>query len=277
MTETVMAHPFVKWAGGKTQLLPELLKRVPKHFNTYHEPFVGGGAMYFAMVHLTTYPCFLSDLNSYLITAYKAIRDDVDGLIEILSGYAEVHSPVFYASIRQALPLETRPAHIAAAILYLNRTCFNGLFRMNRKGEFNVPQGKFVKPPKICDAENLRACSNLLASTTVLKCQSFEDACANVHPGDFVYFDPPYTPPDNQKAFTSYTSTPFGQPEQFRLLFLAKELKSKGAHVLLSSAGTDEMAFAYRTHGFRVDVVKARRAISCKGDNRAEVKELLVY
>jgi DNA adenine methylase len=268
-----VARPFVKWPGGKTQLLPELLARVPKEFDTYHEPFVGGGALFWK---LQPKRAVLSDSNTHLIDAYCGVRDEVDTVIEKLQDHACVHDADHYAFVRGLVGTVASMETVAAWVIYLNKTCFNGLWRVNKSGRFNVPMGKFKTPPKICDEENLQACAEVLQGVD-LCAQPVKAALQRVNPGDFVYLDPPYVPLSTTANFTGYTAEGFGPADQIDLAYAAADLKAKGAHVLLSNAGTVEVIDLYQSLGFAVDIVQARRSINSKGSARGPVHELLIY
>jgi len=201
MAQRPLPAPFVKWAGGKRQLSGELLLRTPLSFNNYYEPFVGGGAFFFSLYragrikHAT-----LSDLNSDLIDSYLAIRNHVEKLIKELLKYP--HEKTFYYAIRALNPQELNLVQRAARLIYLNRTCYNGLYRVNSQGQFNVPFGSY-KSPRICDSENLKEVSRALRGVKIA-CRPFEKVIRNAKKGDFVYFDPPYEPLSRTANFTSY-------------------------------------------------------------------------
>jgi len=267
----VDARPFLKWAGGKTQLLPELLARVPVAFGRYHEPFVGSGALFFALRarSLGAKAC-LSDANGPLVEAYKAIRDDVEGVIASLSTHENVEAH-FYR-VRALDPRTLPPPERAARILYLNRTCFNGLYRENRNGQFNVPFGRYANP-RICDGENLRAVSRELKGVVVSR-REYAGVLKIAKPGDLVYFDPPYQPVSTTSSFTGYDRHGFGEGDQRRLRDVFAELASRGVHVLLSNSDTPLVRELYE--GFRIDRVWASRSINSKGDRRGKVAEVIV-
>lgn len=268
---SLVARPFLKWAGGKTQLLADLLPRRPASFGAYFEPFVGSGALFFALrsrgllreVHL-------SDTNPRLIDTYRAVRDDVEGVIEALAAYRNDRDQ--YYRVRSQRHDDLRPAGRAARIIYLNKTCYNGLFRENSRGEFNVPFGRYANP-RICDAENLRAVSDALQGAD-LACHDFEAACARVRPGDFVYFDPPYHPVSATSSFTAYHQGGFGEAEQRRLADLFAELASRGACVMLSNSDTPLVRELYAA--FPIERVEATRAINSVGTKRGKVGEAIV-
>ncbi|MEO1480633.1 MAG: DNA adenine methylase [Myxococcota bacterium] len=259
--------PFLKWAGGKSKLLPEILKRFPARFRRYHEPFVGGAAVFFG---LGPERASLSDINDELVNAYRSIRDDVDGVIAALQHH-EATEEHFYAvrgQAREALA----PVESTARTIFLNRTCFNGLYRVNRKGQFNVPFGRYANP-KICDRDNLHAVSAALQGVEIEHRSAFEVA-GRARKGDLVYFDPPYDPVSKTASFTSYTRQGFGDQEQERLAGVCRELDRKGVRFLLSNSDTDFIRSLYE--GFQIDQVFVRRPINSRADRRGPVAEVLV-
>jgi DNA adenine methylase len=267
------ARPFVKWAGGKRQLLPDLLHRVPECFRHYHEPFVGGGALFFALTEqnrLDGKAVRLTDINVELINTYRVVRDRVETLISLLSTFQNDES--FYYHIR-ALDLgQLDPVQRAARFIFLNKTCFNGLFRENRKGQFNVPFGHY-KQAQICAPNDLRAASRALRGVC-LEVASFAEIEAASQPGDFVYCDPPYAPVSRTSSFTAYNGGGFGDADQQRLADVVSALGQRGVHVLLSNSAVPLTYSLYREH--HVEEVLARRAINSRGDRRGRVPELLV-
>ncbi|MDC3962646.1 DNA adenine methylase [Polyangium jinanense] len=262
------AKPFIKWVGGKRQLLHELDPRIPSRFNTYHEPFVGGGALFF---HLMPERAELSDTNERLVRTYIGVRDAVEDVIDLLASYP--HDRDFFMKLRSS-DIDTKTdVEVAAWFIYLNRTGFNGLYRVNRQNQYNVPFGDYQNPT-ICDAENLRACSRALKHASI-RVASFEDVAARARPGDFVYFDPPYVPLSASSSFTSYTSGGFGMREQQRLRDVARELKERGVRVLLSNSSAPEVYSLYGD-GFELAAVGASRAINCKAAGRGRIQELII-
>jgi DNA adenine methylase len=236
----VTARPFLKWAGGKRQLLPDIMPRIDAapSLNGFHEPFFGGGAVFFNLAaagRIRGLPCRLSDGNPNLIEACKALRDEPDRVIGHLREHALLHSESRYYEVRGQVP-ET-PAARAARLIYLNKTCFNGLYRENSRGEFNVPFGKY-KNPTICDEANLRACSAALAQADI-EVRDFATVLDKAKPGELVYFDPPYYPLTKTASFTKYSRGDFGEADQRRLAAVAAELTRKGVHVLLSNSATE--------------------------------------
>lgn len=264
------AVPFLKWAGSKRQLVPELLKRIPAKYGTYFEPFLGGGSMFFA---LQPTRAVLSDLNGRLIRTYCGVRDHVENVIGILRGYSRQHSEEFYYDMRSRA-VDHYAAGLAPWFIYLNKSGFNGLYRVNKTGRFNVPWGKHDKYAP--DEDNLRACADALKNA-VLARSVFESVAAahgGARAGDLVYMDPPYVPVSSTANFTSYTKDGFGPEDQKRVARVARELKDRGVHVIASNAGTDEVRELYR--GFKIEEVGARRNINSKGDRRGPVKEFII-
>ena len=275
-----MARPFLKWAGGKTQLLRHLLAEAPQRIATYYEPFVGGGALFFALQEEGRFDrAVLSDSNEELINAYIQVRDHVDDLIAAL----EVHQrkyrarrgerrPGYYYAIRDKRP--TCSIGSAARMVFLNKTCFNGLYRVNAKGEFNVPHGRYENPT-ICDGDGLRAASAALQGAE-LRVADFDDAVGSAGPGDFAYFDPPYVPVSETAHFTAYTASEFGVDEQARLAATAEAVRARGACALLSNSGHPDVARLYEGGGFHLATVEAARAINSNPDARGAVREYLI-
>jgi len=259
--------PFVKWAGGKTQILPYLLKKVPEKFNTYFEPFLGGGALFFALLPTNA---FLSDKNEELINAYIVIRDQVEDLIKSLKKHKNEKDYYYY--IRALDPKNLSPVERASRFIYLNKTCYNGLWRVNSKGKFNVPFGKY-KNPKICDEKILRQISKTLKGKKIF-CADFEEVISFAKPGDFIYFDPPYYPLSNSANFTKYISDDFGEEDQKRLANVFRELDKKGCYVCLSNSNTNFIKELYQ--GYHIQIVIANRYINCKGNKRKGIKELMI-
>ena len=263
------ARPFLKWAGGKRQLLKELRKHVPKKIKTYHEPMIGGGAFFF---DLKPGQAVLSDSNERLVRTFRGVRDSVEEVIAHLSSYP--HSKPFFLEMRSRDIDSAADAEVAAWMIYLNKTCFNGLYRVNSKDRFNVPFGRY-KDPLICDPELLRACSKVLEGAEINH-EDFKAVLDRAEPGDFVYFDPPYVPLSDTSSFTSYTSGGFGIDDQRRLRDTAGKLKRRGVHVLLSNSSSPLVHQLY-DEGFEHREVSARRAINSKGGLRGPVGELIIW
>jgi DNA adenine methylase len=259
--------PFLKWAGGKTQLLPEILARMPSSFRRYHEPFMGGGAVFFS---LQPQQAVISDINPDLVNAYTVVRDDVEGLIKVLRRHRSEED--YFYRVRAQDVSKLSPTQAAARIIFLNRTCFNGLYRVNRKGQFNVPFGRY-KNPLICNVDNLRAVSQTLQGTTIRNDNVF-NISLRVRRRDVVYFDPPYDPISSTASFTSYAKDGFGREEQRRLADLFAQLAERGVHVILSNSDTPYIRQLYK--GFKIDRVMARRAINSRADKRGKVAEVIV-
>lgn len=273
-----MARPFLKWAGGKTQLLPQLRAATPPHIQTYYEPFLGGGALFFALQREGRFErAVLSDSNAELIGVYAQVRDGVEELVEALAVHQRKYRAAadradYYYRIRGKRP--TCGVGAAARLIFLNKTCFNGLYRVNSRGEFNVPHGSYVNP-KICDADGLRAAAAALQGVE-LRTADFAEAMDAAHVGDFVYCDPPYVPLSETASFTSYTAADFGPAEQQRLAAVAAEARARGIDVLLSNSGHPEVAQLYQEAGFRLETVEAARAINSNGAERGAVREYLI-
>ena len=267
-------RPFLKWAGGKTGLLAELLERVEaaQPFTAYFEPFIGGGALFFELTRLGRLPgcAVLSDANPNLVAAYLGVRDHVDGVIHALIRHRDLHSREHYYAVRDAAP-RTLPAR-AARIIYLNRTCFNGLYRENSRGRFNVPMGRY-KNPRICDETNLRACSQALQSAQ-LAVKPFQHVLDAAAPGDFVYFDPPYHPLSKTSSFTAYARGGFGEQDQRLLAHVFAQLSARGVKCLLSNSMTDLVRHLYAD--FTIEQVFAPRLVNSRPDRRGKIPEALI-
>lgn len=268
----VRPKPFVKWVGGKRQLIAELEQHVPaaSKIGTYHEPFVGGGALFF---HRCPERAVLSDTNERLIRTYRGVKNEVEDVIRLLAKFP--HKKEFFLKKRQE-PIDRRSdAEVAAWFIYLNKTGYNGLYRVNSKNLFNVPFGDYAKP-KICDAPNLRACSRALANAEI-RLQSFEAASAAAAAGDFVYFDPPYVPLSASSYFTSYTAEGFGDEQQVKLHDVALELKKRKVRVLLSNSSAPRVYELYRGRDFKVREVLASRHVNSNSEKRGKIAELVIY
>ena len=263
------ARPFLKWAGGKRQLLPELLPRVPERFKAYHEPFVGGGALFFELASTDTLgKAHLSDVNGPLIDTYLAVKDHVEEVITRLKKHRNEES--YFYEVRKQNPIKL--AIRAARLIYLNKTCFNGLYRENRSGQFNAPFG-FYKKPNICDEKNLRAVSQVLRKVDISR-RSYLSVLGKAKKGDFVYFDPPYYPLTETSKFTGYDRGGFTKDDQRELRDTFSELSERGVQVMLSNSDTPPVRELYDS--FRIDRVDANRPINCKGDRRGKVSELVI-
>lgn len=276
------ARPFIKWAGGKGQLIPELARRLPRIFRRYHEPFVGGGALFFHLYGAgrLRHGAVLSDYNRELIDCYEVIRDDVESLITALRWHHQRRLDGEY--FRQIRSWDRQPdfhkrsaIERAARTIFLNRTCYNGLYRLNRKGQFNAPFG-YYSNPLICDPENLRAVSRALRGVE-LRAEDFGAVLERAEPGDLVYFDPPYVPVSATASFTHYTAQTFGPEDQRRLAQVVAQLAGRGVFVMLSNSATPLSRELYE-HDLRLytSTVLASRKINCDGRKRGSVEELIV-
>lgn len=272
------ARPPIKSAGGKTKLLPELHKRLPEKFVGYHEPFVGGGALFWSLAEarrLKKGYVALSDMNPYLVQTWRAIKDDVDGVVCHINKHACNRE---HFEIARALDMSDRSdVEVAGWYIYLNKNCFNGLWRVNKAGCFNVPWGKYDSP-KTCDEPNLRACHAVLSSLRAsVNFRSFESVLNYAKPGDLTYFDPPYMPASKTSDFTSYTAGGFGLGDHKKLRDVARELKERGVHVMVSNSDVPLVRELYESwRGFKIDVVEAPRSINSKGTGRGAVRELVI-
>ncbi len=269
-------RPFLKWAGGKGNLLPELIPRVEaaRPFSRYHEPFVGGGALFFELHRcgwLGDSPPVLSDSNINLIKTYQGLQQDAEAVIERLEYHAARHDKDYYYAVRAEQP-EDLAAH-SARIIYLNRTCYNGLYRENSRGRFNVPMGRYTNPT-ICSPDNLRAVAKALRAAE-LQCEPFTAVLERAQPGDFVYCDPPYNPVSKTASFTAYTKGGFGEDAQRALAETVAALKDKGVRVLVSNSKTPLIEAIYRVCG-TIETVYAARAVNSNAARRGKAAEVLV-
>lgn len=264
---------FVKWAGGKGQLLEQFEKFYPKNIGGYLEPFLGSGAVFFS-IRKKHKPdkIVLSDNNNELVNCYLIVRDNLDELIELLKIHKIKHNKEYYYNIRDLNTDKLSEVEKAARLLYLNKTCFNGLYRVNSKGKFNVPIGSY-KNPNIVNDTTLRTAS-LLLQNVIIKAQSFEKILDDAEKGDFVYLDPPYHPLSKTASFTGYTSDAFSEKSQKVLAEVYKKLDEKGCLLMLSNSDTEFIRKMY--NGFDIYEVKARRAINCDGTKRGLINEIVV-
>ena len=275
-----LVRPFLKWAGGKRQLLPEIVKYVPKRISkhTYYEPFIGGGALLF---QLQPQKAVINDSNKELINCYKVIKDSLDELMEELSKDKYTNSETSYYGMRD-LDRSTKEyenlseVEKAARIIYLNKTCYNGLFRVNSQGQFNVPFGRY-KNPNFLDDAVLRAVNKYLNSNDItLLNQDFAEAVKDAKRGDFVYLDPPYDPVSETASFTGYDVNGFNRDEQERLKEEFDALHKKGCKVMLSNSCTDFILDLYKDYQNTIIKVRATRSINSNALKRGMVDELLV-
>lgn len=267
------AAPFVKWAGGKGRVLSQLRPLLPSGVERMRhvEPFVGGGALFFAR---RPKRALLTDINPALVATYDAIRDDVDGVIQALRELAGRHSKERYYRVREQYNQGERASSStrAAMFIYLNKTCFNGLHRVNRRGQFNVPAGSY-KNPRILNEEGLRAASEALQGAQ-LRCAPFEALLESAKPGDFIYFDPPYEPVSQTASFTAYAQDGFSSADQGRLREVYGELDRRGCKLMLSNSNLPIIRTLYAD--FRIDTVAAPRAINCNATKRGKITEIVV-
>jgi len=274
MTKNKLVAPVVKWVGGKRQILNYIMKYIPKNFSIYYEPFLGGGAVLF---ELQPQKAVVNDINSELINLYKVIRDNVEELIEDLKKHKNERE--YFYKIRdldrdKEEYSKLTPVQRASRILYLNKTCYNGLFRVNKAGQFNVPFGNY-KAPNIVNEITLRAVSNYLNKAQItFTCVDFEEALKGVKKGDFVYLDPPYDPISDTSSFTGYDKGGFGRDAQIRLKKVCDRLNEKGVKFLLSNSATDFIKELYKD--YKIEIIQAKRVINSKVDRRGEIDEVLV-
>ncbi len=273
-----LPKPFVKWAGGKRQLIPEIEKHLPEKFGSYFEPFLGGGALLFHLLSENqNLRGYVSDLNSDLVLAYVTIRDKIDDLLKSLEKHSENYfsnSKTYYYSVRESNPKSQ--VEKVSRLLFLNRTCFNGLFRVNSKGKFNVPLGRYSNP-NIVQEDNLRTVNQFLNKNKIsIKCQDFATTVDSVKKGDFVYFDPPYQPVSKTANFTSYTNANFGFNDLERLAKVSNQLAKKGAKILLSNSYSKKVLDLFSKRVWNIEKIEANRAINSKSKNRTGHFELLI-
>jgi DNA adenine methylase len=258
--------------GGKTKLLPELLARMPERYGRYYEAFAGGAALFFRVAPKRA---VLADMNADLIGLYTAVSKDVGAVIRRLEMHRDAHDQDHYYETRARWndrEVSWSTPERAAAFIYLNKTCFNGLWRVNRAGDFNVPIGRYTDPP-ICVPDTLRAANALLARAD-LRQGDYQDAVKDATRGDFVYFDPPYDPVTPTANFTSYTADAFGPDDQRALAETARMLVARGCRVMLSNNDTPFVRSIYK--GFAIDRVKCARAINSNAAKRGEVDEVII-
>jgi DNA adenine methylase len=266
-------QPFVKWAGGKSQILSQIMAAIPKKFGRYYEPFIGGGALFLS---LRPDEATISDANFELINAYHVIKDDTDSLLtELRILQKQRISRTFYNKYRGLDPESLTPPKRAARFILLNKTCFNGLYRVNRRGVFNVPFGKYTRMPRLYDENNLVAIHNLLEKVDVM-CSSYEIPLQRARRGDFVYLDPPYSPEPEATGFTSYTKESFSASDQKRLASKFKELDRRGCLLILSNSNTSIVRELYAQYRSTTLAVEADRMINCVGSERRGYTELVV-
>lgn len=270
------AKPFIKWVGGKRQLIPqfkELNLLPPVNFdsnkNNYFEPFVGGGAIFFEITPINS---IISDLNSQLIITYNSVKNDVEKLIEKLKTYK--NEKEFFLEARNWDTNKLSEIEIALRFIYLNKTAFNGMYRVNKTGTFNVPFGKYSNP-LICDEDNLRSASKILQNVKILN-RGYKEVIKDAKEQDFIYFDPPYHPLNPTSSFTNYTSSGFNENDQRELRDTFFELSGKGCFVLLSNSDTEFIRELYNKEGIKIQTVQAGRAINSDSTKRGKISELII-
>ena len=272
LTQNTLPHPFLKWAGGKRQLIPQMTKYFPKNYNKYIEPFVGGGAVFF---HLLPKISIISDNNPDLINCYKIIKENVENLIKSLRKHT--YEKNYYYKVR-ALDRDRNgfaqlsDVEKASRTIYLNKSGYNGLYRVNSKGFFNVPFGRH-RNPKICDDVNLRSVSRALRNVEIYL-GSFELCLNFAKQGDFVYLDPPYHPLSETALFTSYTKSNFDKTSQKKLFEVFKELDKKGCYIILNNSYSEFILDLYKD--YRIVTLKAKRNINSISQKRGLIDEVLI-
>jgi DNA adenine methylase len=266
---------FVKWAGGKKQLIEQFKPFFPETINRYFEPFVGGGAVAFYIIeHKKPKEVYLFDINDELINAYNVVKNNVEELINLLKKYKKKHNKNVYYKIRAEDPTLLSDISRAGRFIYLNKTCFNGLYRVNSKNQFNVPIGDYDNPG-ICQEEDLKEISKLLKGVNIQRL-SFEKVLDYAKKGDFIYFDPPYYPLPNTPSFTSYQKGSFLEEEQKQLAEVFKKLDKRGCKVMLSNSDTQFIKNLYREYKPNFKFVKATRMINCNATKRGKINEMVI-
>ena len=265
------AAPFLKWAGGKRRLLKQYRPYFPPRdeIRNYYEPFIGSAAVFF---HLQPQQATLSDINEQLVDVYRIVQQDVESLIRLLKKHKN-DKDHFYQT-RALDPIDLSPQEQAARLIYLNKTCYNGLYRENRQGRFNVPFGRY-KNPNICDERRLRTASKILQGVK-LQVADFDEAVSEAVPGDFIYFDPPYAPLSATSNFTSYNRYDFRAADQHRLAGTIHQLTANGCAVMLSNSSAPLIYELYGDRDYRLIEVQSRRNINSKAERRGFVTELLI-
>ncbi|MCM0590486.1 MAG: DNA adenine methylase [Gloeotrichia echinulata GP01] len=261
-------RPFLKWAGGKSRLIQQYIPYLPKNYKTYYEPFLGGGAVFF---YLQPPTAILTDINAELITTYCCVRDQVEELICLLKEHKSRHNRDYYYDVR-ANPGRT-DLEQAARLIYLNKTCFNGLYRVNSQGQFNVPLGRYENP-NICHEDLLRSASVALANAKIKHANFVDVLNHGTSSDDFVYFDPPYYPVSQTSNFTRYSSYCFDEMQQVQLRDVFVKLAERGVKVMLSNSDCQFIRELYG--GFNIHIILAARAINSNAKKRGKITEVLV-
>lgn len=277
----MIAKPFLKWVGGKTKLVPELVEMFPKKFDNYFEPFVGGGALFYEVIQKYNVGFSkINDINKKLIIAYKQIKSNPKELISLLKTIDDEYKKLsleeqekYFYTIRKKYNEEIIDDKTTASyLIFLNKTCFNGMYRENSKGQYNIPFGD-QKNPNICDKENILAVSKCLENTEITN-YSFEKSVEKCKKNDLVYFDPPYYPVNATSSFTGYSKSSFGEIEQKKLKEVFADLANRGCFVMLSNSHTPFIEELYKD--FHINYRYAARSINSKGDKRGKIKEVVV-
>lgn len=276
MSKNLLLSPILKWVGGKRQLLSEIIPLIDESCDNYVEPFIGGGAVLF---RLQPKKAIINDYNTELINVYRTVRDDLDGLVALLKKHEKYNSSDYYYEVR-ALDRthdfdKMSNSEKAARIIYLNKTCYNGLYRVNSLGQFNSPYGKY-KNPNIVNEVVLRAISKYLNGNEIsIRSGDYKDVLNDIEKNSFVYLDPPYMPISSSSSFTGYTEGGFGYDKQVELKEECDKLNSKGVHFLQSNSDCEEIRELYKA--YRIKVVKANRAINSDAKKRGQINEVLIY
>jgi DNA adenine methylase len=267
------ALPVVKWAGGKRSIIPDLLRFVPRGYNNYYEPFLGGAAFFLALTPRPSH-AVLADANGDLIDMYRAVRDEPDAVMEALERRDPyVQDADYFYRERRVQPSTLTLPERAARFIYLNKTCYNGLYRVNKAGQFNVPFGRYTTKPMLYQRANIERVSKLLKGAD-LHCDDFETVLTDVQCGDFVYVDPPYVPLTETANFTKYTSGSFGSADQRRLADAVRRLHDRGCKILISNSDTPLVRELYA--GFEMHTVYAPRQINSDVTGRKRIAELVI-
>ena len=276
MSKNLLLSPILKWVGGKRQLLSEIIPLIDESCDNYVEPFIGGGAVLF---RLQPKKAIINDYNTELINVYRTVRDDLDGLVALLKEHEKYNSSDYYYEVRalDRTPDFDKMSNLekAARIIYLNKTCYNGLYRVNSLGQFNSPYGKY-KNPNIVNEVVLRAISKYLNRNEIsIRSGDYKDVLNDIEKNSFVYLDPPYIPISSSSSFTGYTEGGFGYDKQVELKEECDKLNSKGVHFLQSNSDCEEIRELYKA--YRIKVVKAKRAINSDAKKRGQINEVLIY
>lgn len=276
MSKNLLLSPILKWVGGKRQLLSEIIPLIDESCDNYVEPFIGGGAVLF---RLQPKKAIINDYNTELINVYRTVRDDLNGLLALLKEHEKYNSSDYYYEVRalDRTPDFDKMSNLekAARIIYLNKTCYNGLYRVNSLGQFNSPYGKY-KNPNIVNEVVLRAISKYLNRNEIsIRSGDYKDVLNDIEKNSFVYLDPPYIPISSSSSFTGYTEGGFGYDKQVELKEECDKLNSKGVHFLQSNSDCEEIRELYKD--YRIKVVKAKRAINSDAKKRGQINEVLIY